>query len=153
MKYKFVCALHISKTLRMSKALSYKIGSDSSEEAQPSLKHLAKELKSRKVWQKQETLLKEKERAEREQYLATLEEKFRILNEKQEKLQEEIRQSRRSKKSSKTPTQIIQFKDDSRIANLQHLECIEGSVKERMHQEILGLTFFIPMGNKMLWHT
>jgi len=64
----------------MSKALSYQIGGDLSEEAQPSFKHLAKELKSLKIWQKQETRLKEKERVERDKYFATLEEDLRILN-------------------------------------------------------------------------
>lgn len=36
------------------------------EEAQPSLKHLAKELKSLKIWKNQESIFKEKERARRE---------------------------------------------------------------------------------------
>jgi len=41
-----------------SKVPSYQIGSDSSKV--PSLQHLAKELKSLKIWQKQEYILKEK---------------------------------------------------------------------------------------------
>lgn len=38
----------------------YQIGN---EETQLSLKHLVKELKSLKIWKKQESILKEKERA------------------------------------------------------------------------------------------
>ena len=53
-----------------SKAPSYQIGSDSSEV--PSLQHLAKELKLPKIWQRQESILKEKERVERDEYLTTL---------------------------------------------------------------------------------
>jgi len=55
-----------------SKAPSYQIGSDSSEV--PSLQHLVKELKSLKISQRQESILKEKERVERDEYLTTLEE-------------------------------------------------------------------------------
>jgi len=54
-----------------SKVPSYQIGSDYSEV--PSLLHFAKELKSLKIWQKQESILKEKERVERDEYLTTLE--------------------------------------------------------------------------------
>jgi len=62
----------------MSRDPSYQIGSDSSEEALPSLNHLAQELKSLKIWRKQEAILKEKEKIERETHLAILEEKLRI---------------------------------------------------------------------------
>ncbi|BAU02758.1 hypothetical protein VIGAN_11233400, partial [Vigna angularis var. angularis] len=78
----------------MSKEPSYQIDSDYSEEAQPNLEQMAKELKSLKLWQKQESILKEKERVEREQYLETLEEELRVLAQKQEKVQEEIKKSR-----------------------------------------------------------
>jgi len=63
-----------------SKAPSYKIGSDSSEA--PSLQHLAKELKLLKIWQREESILKEKVRVERDEYLTTLEDELRILNAK-----------------------------------------------------------------------
>jgi len=43
---------------------------------------LAKELRSLKIWQRQETLLKEKERVERDQYIATLKEEVKVLSEK-----------------------------------------------------------------------
>jgi len=67
----------------MFKALSYQIGSDSNDEAPKSLNHLAKELKSLKIWKRQEALLKEKDRMENYQYLPTLEEELRHLNKKQ----------------------------------------------------------------------
>ena len=67
MKYKFVCSLHIFENFKMSRAPSkvpfYQIGSGSSEV--PSLQHLAKELESLKIWQKQQSSLKEKVRVER----------------------------------------------------------------------------------------
>jgi len=63
-----------------SKAPSYQIGNDSSEV--PNLQHLAKELKLLKIWQRQESILKEKEKVERDEYLTTLEEELRILKAK-----------------------------------------------------------------------
>jgi len=37
----------------------------------PSLQHLAKKLKLLKIWQRQESILKEKEKVERDEYLKT----------------------------------------------------------------------------------
>jgi len=75
----------------MSQAPSYQIRSDSSEEAQPNLSHLAQELKSLKLWRKQEAILKEKEKIESDARLAILEEGLRILRQKEEKIQERLR--------------------------------------------------------------
>jgi len=105
-----------------SKAPSYQIGSDFSEV--PSLQHLAKELKLLKIWQRQESILKEKERVERDEYLTTLEEELRIHNAKQVKFQEELRQRksrsksvRNSRRNSQHNTQFTHYKEDSRILN------------------------------------
>jgi len=43
---------------------------------------MAKELKSLKIWKRQEALLKEKGRIEKDKYLANLEEELRLLNKK-----------------------------------------------------------------------
>jgi len=61
----------------MVKAPSYQIDSESSYEAPPSLNHLAKELKSLKISKMQESLLKKKDRMEKDQHLATLKEELR----------------------------------------------------------------------------
>jgi len=75
----------------MSQVPSYQIGSNSSEEAQPSLNHLAQELKSLRFWRKQKAILKEKEKIERDDHLAILEEELRILRQKEEKIQKRLR--------------------------------------------------------------
>jgi len=101
-----------------SKVPSDQIGSDSSEVS--NLQHLAKELKSLKKFQKQESILKETERVERDEYLTTLEEKLRILNAKHAKVQEELRQSKsisNSKRSSQHNTQLTHYEEDSKILN------------------------------------
>jgi len=54
----------------MSKAPSYEIGSDSSDETPPNLNQMARELKSLKIWKRQEAILKEKDILEKDQYLA-----------------------------------------------------------------------------------
>jgi len=104
------------------KAPSYQIGSDYSEV--PSLQHMAKELKLLKIWQRQESILKEKERVERGEYLTNLDEELRILNAKQVKVQEELRQSKsrsksvsNSRRSSQHNTQLTHYEEDSRILN------------------------------------
>jgi len=64
----------------MSRAPCYQICCDFSEKAPKILTQLAQELKSLKIWRKQEAILKEKEKIERDAHLAILEEELRLLN-------------------------------------------------------------------------
>jgi len=140
-----------------SKAPSYQTGSDSSEV--PSLQHLAKELKLLKIWQRQESILKEKERVERDEYLTTLEEELRILNAKQVKVQEVLRQRKsrsksvsNSRRSSQHNTQLTHYVEDSRILNQYYQPpSPRRPRREREHQKPkeVRLTFLISMGRKM----
>jgi len=150
-------ALHIFENFKMSRAPSkvpsYQIGSDSSEV--PSLQHLAKELKSLKIWQKQESTLKEQESIERNEYFTTLEEELRILNAKPAKVQEELRQSKSRSNSKEAPNTIHNSHTMRKIVrfwtnttNLLHIEDQKGSVNTKSLEK-LGLTFPISMGKKM----
>ena len=129
----------------LSKVPSYQIGSDFSEV--PSLHHLAKELKSLKIWQKQEPILKEKERVEGDKYLTTLEEELRILNAKQVKVQEELRQSKcrsNSKRSSKRNTQLTHYEEDSKILNQYYQPPPQRRPRREREQELREVRVDLP---------
>nr|KYP34891.1 Transposon Ty3-I Gag-Pol polyprotein [Cajanus cajan] len=62
-----------------------------------SFSYITKELKSLKLWKKQESIQREKERIEREGQLAYLEEKLRILRQEEEKLKEDMKKQKKPK--------------------------------------------------------
>nr|KYP58009.1 Transposon Ty3-G Gag-Pol polyprotein [Cajanus cajan] len=80
----------------MSQQFDYN-GSDSSPK---SISYLTKELKSLKLWRKQEAIQKEKVRIEREVQLSILEEELRLVKQEEEKLKEDMRKQKRRSRSS-----------------------------------------------------
>nr|KYP32360.1 Transposon Ty3-G Gag-Pol polyprotein [Cajanus cajan] len=66
-----------------------------SDSSPKSLSYIIKELKSLKLWRKQDVIQKEKEKIEREGQLAFLEEELRLLKQQEEKLKEDMRKQKR----------------------------------------------------------
>nr|KYP73333.1 Transposon Ty3-I Gag-Pol polyprotein [Cajanus cajan] len=75
--------------------------SNSKSDGSPkSLSYITKELKSLKLWKKQESLQRERDKIEREGQLAYLEEELRILRQEEEKLKEDMKKHRKKSRSS-----------------------------------------------------
>nr|KYP32760.1 hypothetical protein KK1_046459 [Cajanus cajan] len=79
-------------------------GSDSG--SPKSFSHLVKELKSLKLWRKQEVLAKEKERIEREVQPAILEEEIKKVKQQEEKLLAKLKQKKKSNKIYHSSTSL-----------------------------------------------
>nr|KYP35107.1 Transposon Ty3-I Gag-Pol polyprotein [Cajanus cajan] len=71
-----------------------------SEGSPKSLSYLTKELKSLKLWKKQEAFQREKDKIEKEGQLAYLEEELRLLKQEEEKLKESMKKHKRRSRSS-----------------------------------------------------
>nr|KYP62980.1 hypothetical protein KK1_017541 [Cajanus cajan] len=80
----------------MSQDFSY----SESDGSPKSLSYITKELKSLKLWKKQQSLQRERDKIEREGQLVYLEEELRILRQEEEKLKEDMKKHRKKSRCS-----------------------------------------------------